>query len=149
MLLMKTSIDLKRTDFVKYRLRVQSTGSFLVHLNGRIIKSNQWWNDEGLQTFDLTEAQAKYFKQGTNVLAFYGSIGIGKGGFFNSVDLMLEGITQEQLADITKQQGAFCTPRDIAISKGKSNQVFHYRGSAYTYSLIGEAFAKALAGMGK
>jgi alpha-galactosidase len=147
MLLMRTSIDLKRSDFVRYRLRIQSTGSFLVYLNGHIIRNFPWWKGDGLRTFDLTEEQSKHFKQGTNVLAFYGNMGIDKGGIYNAVDLMLEGITQEQVDDITTKQAEVCTPRDIAVSRGQSHQVFHYRGSAYTYSLIGEALAKAIAAM--
>jgi Carbohydrate esterase, sialic acid-specific acetylesterase len=149
MLVMKTSFALKSNDFVKYRLRVKSTGSYCIYLNGHIIRNYPWWKSDGFRMFDLTEEQVKLVKQGENVLAFYGNMGNPKSRAFNSVDFTLEGITKEQLDDITKKQAEVCTPRDIALSKGQSNQSFHYMGSAYTYSLIGEAFAKALAEMGK
>lgn len=145
MLLMKTSFELTRTDFVKYRLGIKSTGSYFVYLNGHIIQDYPWWQNDGVRTFGLTDEQAQNLKQGTNVLAFYGNIMDRKGQVFNAVDLTLEGITQEQLDDITKKQREVCTPRDVDLSKGQSNQSYHYMGSAKTYSLIGEALARAIA----
>lgn len=54
---------------------------------------------------------------------------------------MVEAIQKIKLGDAT------VTPRDHELSKGKSDQGYHYLGSAYTYSLIGEALAKAIIGL--
>lgn len=102
MLLMRTSFELKRTDFVKYRVLVKSTGSFLVYLNGRLIANYPWYkNHTSARPFGLSDEQAQHLKQGTNVLAFYGNIGKGlKEDVSNVVDLWLEGITQDPMAGV-------------------------------------------------
>ena len=49
-----------------------------------------------------------------------------------------------QADEIKKRQDAILKPRDRALARGKSNQEYHYLGSAYTYSRIGEAIAKEM-----
>ena len=147
MLLMKTSFMLDRTDISDFRLCIQSTSSFHVYLNGHLVTDYPWWRkDEDIRRFDI---DAACVKQGANELAFYGNILEQRGRTFNVVDLYLEGLPQATADEITKRQNALVTPRDYALSKGKSNQEYHYLGSAYTYSRIGEAMAKAIIELGK
>jgi hypothetical protein len=53
-----------------------------------------------------------------------------------------------RIAELTKQmQDLLYTPAEQAyIAKNRSNQGYHYLGSAKTYSRIGEALAKAIIG---
>jgi hypothetical protein len=146
MLLMKTTFTLERTDIANLRLCIQSTGSFHVYLNGHLVTDYPWWKDESIRRFDI---DAKYVKQGANELAFYGNILNRKGATFNVVDLYLEGLPRAAADEITKRQNALVTPRDRALAKGKSNQEYHYLGSAYTCGQIGEAMAKAMIAMEK
>ena len=141
MLLMKTSFTLERTDISNLRLCIQSTGSFHVYLNGHLVTDYPWWKHENIRKFDI---DATCVKQGANELAFYGNIMEQRGRTFNVVDLYLEGLPQAAADEITKRQNALVTPRDHALSEGRSNQEYHYLGSAYTYSRIGEAMAKAM-----
>jgi len=141
MLLMKTSFALERTDISNLRLCIQSTASFHVYLNGHLVTDYPWWKHENIRRFDIDSTRVK---QGVNELAFYGNILEQRGRTFNVVDLYLEGLPQAAADEITKRQNALVTPRDRALSKGRSNQEYHYLGSAYTYSRIGEAMAKAM-----
>ncbi len=146
MLLMKTSFHIHADDYSDYRLCVSSTRSFHVYLNGQLITSYPWWNDFAMRTYEL---DSKLVKSGTNELAFYGNIEEHKGAFFNSVDLYLQGLAKQDSAELKKQQDAIAPARISALAKGKSNQAFHYLGSAYTYSRVGEALAKAMIGLSK
>jgi hypothetical protein len=89
----------------------------------------------------------KLVKPGVNELAFYGNLEDRKGALFNAVEVYLEGLPKEQADEIKKQQDAIAPERIRELAKGKSNQEFHYLGSAYTYCQIGEAMAKGLIGM--
>lgn len=139
-LLMKTTFTLERDDVSHFRLCLQSAGSFRAYLNGTLIKEYPWWSNTNIRKWDI---DAKLVKQGGNELAFYGNVGKGKGRF-NAVDLYLEGLPRDKAEALKKRQDEIAPPRTRALAKGKSNQRFHYLGSAYTYCLIGEAMAKAL-----
>jgi alpha-galactosidase len=146
-LLMRTSFDFDPADYVEYRLSVMTSGSYNAYLNGHQVDSFVWWQKGlGYRVAHLAAEQARHLKKGRNVLALYTNINISKGReFSNSVDVLLEALTKEGKANLTTVCGEICTPRDRELAKGKSNQSFHYNGSAYTYSRIGEALAKALA----
>jgi arabinoxylan arabinofuranohydrolase len=110
-LLMRTSFALNKSDFVKYRLRLKCTNSFLVYLNGQVIQSYPFGrNHARWQIFHLDEKQAQYLTQGTNVLAFYVNFPDDEGKRVNAVDLVLEGINQEQLDDIRSKEHAEGNP---------------------------------------
>jgi len=141
MLLMKTTFTLERTGVSNVRLCIHSTSSFHVYLNGHLVTDYPWWKDVEVRRFDI---RAEYLKQGINELAFYGNILENRGRLFNAVNLYLEGLSKDKAEKLKKQQDAIATPRDHALSRGKSHQEYHYLGSAYTYSLIGEAMAKAM-----
>jgi hypothetical protein len=57
---------------------------------------------------------------------------------------MIQGLTREGQAHLTKVYDGICSPEEREIAKGVSNQGFHYMGSSKIYSRIGEAFAEAL-----
>jgi len=82
-------------------------------------------------------------------LAFLGNIEEYKGGIFNAVDLYLEALSNEDSAKLKKQQNDAAPPQAHELAKGKSNQEYHYLGSAYTYGLIGEALANGLINLDK
>jgi hypothetical protein len=88
-------------------------------------------------------------KKGTNELAVYGNFIQSKGTSVVTLDAYLEGLPKDTADKIKKEQDALLAPRDRQLIKGKSNAEYHYLGSAYTYSLIGEAMAKALLEMEK
>jgi hypothetical protein len=93
------------------------------------------------------DMDASSLKQGVNELALYGNfIEKEEGNLpkYNIVDTYIEGLPVAAAEEIKKQQEAVAPARDHELAKGKSNQGFHYLGSAYTYSRIGEAFAKAM-----
>ncbi|MDX1681250.1 MAG: sialate O-acetylesterase [Akkermansiaceae bacterium] len=140
-LLMKTQFEIGRDDLSDFRLALQSTRSFLVYLNGELIQNYPWWKDEEMRRLPLDSPP---IKPGINELAFYGNIEEYRGKLFNAVDLHLEALPKERADELRKQQAAIATPRDFALAKGVSNQAYHYLGSAYTYTLIGEAMAKAM-----
>lgn len=141
MLLMKTSFDIDGDDISDFRLRLSSTRSFHVYLNGQLIRSYPWWNNLAMRIYEF---DPKLVKSGTNELAFYGNIQDHKGVLFNEVNLYLEGLSKPDSAELRKQLDAIAPPRFRELAKGKSNQAYHYLGSAYTYSRVGEALAKAM-----
>jgi hypothetical protein len=146
MLLAKTTFTLEGDDISHVRLCIRCTRSFHVYLNGQLIHSYPWWKENEIRTFEIG---AKTVKPGVNELAFYGNIQDHKGVFFNAVDVYLEGLSKAAVAELKKEQDKIAPSRIRELAKGKSNQEFHYQGSAYTYSLIGEAMAKAMIGLGK
>jgi alpha-galactosidase len=146
MLLAKTTFTLEGEDISHFRLCLRSSRSFHVYLNGQLIQSFPWWGDTEIRTFEM---DAKTVKPGVNELAFYGNIQEHKGAFFNAVDVYLEGLSKAAVAELQKEQDNIASPRMRALAKGKSNQDYHYLGSAYTYSRIGEAMAEAMTGLGK
>jgi hypothetical protein len=142
MLLMKTTFTADPAEFSKVRLCFRSTSSFKVYLNGKLIHDYPWWKNDEIRKSEL---DASSLKQGVNELAFYGNI-IEKENSptYNIVDVYVEGLPKAAMEAIRKEQEAVASPRDYELAKGESNQGFHYLGSAYTYSRIGEAFAKAM-----
>jgi hypothetical protein len=147
MLLMKTTFDLDRSDIEHVRLCLRSSGSFRAYVNGNLAKDYPWWSGaHAIRTFDC---EREFVKQGVNELALYGNIAEHKGAFFNAVDLYLEGMPKDKADEIKRQQDEIAPPRIRALAKGKSNQDYHYLGSAYTYSQIGEAMARGILDMQK
>ena len=144
--MMKTSFTLERDDIAKFRLCLRSTRSFNVYLNGERIKQYAYWQGTEIRKWEIDESLVK---KGKNELAFYGNIAEHRGTLFNAVDLYLEGLPKKAADEIRKKQKEIAPPRIRALAKGKSNQAYHYLGSAYTYSLIGEAMAKALISLNK
>lgn len=143
-LVMKTTFNLEREDLAKFRLCLHSTSSFHVYLNGERIHSYPWWKHLVIRKWVI---DAEHVKPGTNELAFYGNNLKRKGQDFNAINLYLEGLPKDALQKITQKQNEIAPPNVHALAKGKSNQAYHYLGSAYTYSLIGEALAKGLIGL--
>ena len=143
MILMKTTFTNDQKDISHLRLCVQSTSAFVAYLNGHPIKKYLWWKSDKIRKFDI---DAKYLKHGENELAFYGNVG-RTATAYNAVDMYLEGLPKDKADTLLAQQAKIATPRDHGLAKGKSNQAYHYLGSAYTYSLIGEALAKAIVEM--
>jgi Carbohydrate esterase, sialic acid-specific acetylesterase len=146
MLLAKTTFTLEGDDTEHFRLCIRSTRSFHVYLNGQLIHSYPWWKEDEIRKFEI---DAKAVKPGVNELAFYGNIQDHKGVFFNAIDVYLEGLSKADTAELKKEQDKIAPSRIRELAKGKSNQEFHYLGSAYTYSLIGEALAKEMSGLEK
>jgi len=104
-LLMRTRFELDPTDYEKVRLSILATGSYHAYLNGHKIQTYVWWNRGGnYQTSPISEAQAKYLKKGTNVLAAYTNVTYNKRDQAkpSTIDLMLEGLTQEGMANMKK-----------------------------------------------
>ena len=72
-----------------------------------------------------------------------------------SIDLMIEGITKEGVANVNrkeyilKQMDKICTRREQKIIAGASNAGFHYLGSGKMMAQIGKAFAEAMLKMEK
>lgn len=145
-LLMKTSFVLDRSDFSHFRLCLRSTSSYRVYLNGHLIREYQWWKDGEMRAYEF---DSNILKQGTNELAFYGDVMERRNVLYNAVDLYIKGLTGKSADEIKKLQDAVATPLDHALAQGKSNQPFHYLGSAYTYSRVGDALAMALIEMQK
>ncbi len=143
MLLMKTTFTIERAEFTDFRLCIHSSGSYRVYLNGQLIKDYPWWSSK--DEIHRGNINAEFVKQGVNELAFYGNIMTNKKvDTFNAVDMYLEGLPKAKGEAIRKQQDGIASARDRELVKGKSNQEFHYLGSAYTYSRIGDAMAKAM-----
>jgi Carbohydrate esterase, sialic acid-specific acetylesterase len=147
MLVMKTTFTCERDDVAFLRLWINATGSYMAYLNGTLIDNYPWVKNSG----DRLRAgliDGTLLKKGANELAVYGNFK-QKGSGVGALDAYLEGLPKDTADKIKKEQDALLAPRDRELIKGKSNAEYHYLGSAYTYSLIGEAMAKALLEMEK
>ena len=146
-LLMRTTFELDTTDYEAVRLSILASSSYHVYLNGHKVYTWVWWKRGGnYRTFVLSEEHAKYLKKGKNVLAAYTNVTYRKSRPNPcTIDLLIEGLTKEGMANLKKVCGEICTPRDLELSKGRCHQGFHYLGSAKTLSQVGEALANAIA----
>ncbi|MDT8389326.1 MAG: sialate O-acetylesterase [Lentisphaeria bacterium] len=144
MLLMRTNFELNPADYEVFRIVIMANQSYNVYLNGHKVATYVWWKKGGsYRAFELTKEQAAFLRNGTNVLAVQANIS-PKDPAANWVNAMLEGMSADDYAKLIKLYDSVCTPEDIETAKGKSNQAYHYLGSAKIYSQIGEAFANAL-----
>jgi len=157
-LLMRTTFEVDRLDYVAYRLCVLARQGFSVYLNGHKIHTYIWWKDEPFYRPIVLETQhAKHLKKGTNVLAAYANVQFDRRTQepHASIDLWIEGITREGQANVSskeyivKQMDTICTRQEQRIIQGASNGGYHYLGSAKIMAQIGKAFAEAMLKMQK
>ncbi len=157
-LLMRTTFRVDKLDWESYRLAILARQGFDIYLNGHKIHTYIWWKDEPFyRPIVLEPRHAKYLKKGVNVLAAYTNVEYDRRTKepHASIDLAIEGITKEGLANISskeyirKQMDKICTRQEQKIIAGASNGGFHYLGSAKIMAQIGKAFAEAMLNMEK
>ena len=157
-LLMRTTFNVDKPDYESCRLVVLARQGFDVYLNGHKINTYIWWKDEPFyRPIVLEPQQVKYLKKGENVLAAYANVEYERRAKepHASIDLAIEGITKEGLANISseeyirKQMDKICTREEQKIIAGASNGGYHYLGSAKIMAQIGKAFAEAMLKMEK
>lgn len=157
-LLMRTTFEVDNLNYDSFRLSILARQGFHVYLNGHKINTYVWWKDEPYyRPVVLTPEHTEHFKKGTNVLAAYANVEYDRRtqAPHASIDLWIEGITQEGQAYINskeyilKQMDKVCTRPDQKIVMGASNGGYHYLGSAKIMAQIGKAFAEALLEMEK
>ncbi|MCF7733116.1 MAG: sialate O-acetylesterase [Akkermansiaceae bacterium] len=157
-LLMRTTFSVDKLNYESYRLAVLARQGFDIYLNGHKIHTYVWWKDEPFyRPIDLEPRFVKYLKKGENVLAAYANVEYDPrtNEPHASIDLAIEGITKEGLANISseefirKQMDKICTREEQQIIAGASNAGFHYLGSAKIMAQIGKACAAAMLEMEK
>jgi hypothetical protein len=145
MLLMKTKFTYDGDEIGCLRLWINSTESYVAYLNGTLISNYPWKKDfKGRLRCRGALIDGALLKQGDNELAIYGNYRKGGTLYVGTLDGYLEGLPKVTTDKIKKAQDDLLSERDRQLVKGKSNQEYHYLGSAYTYSRIGEAMAKAM-----
>ncbi len=149
MLLMRTTITLDPADYEAFRVCIMAKESYNIYLNGEKLFSYVWFQrDYHYRAYYLTAEQAAHLKKGDNVLAVQANIRHhGRGdnrAETNWVNLLFEGITKADHEKLLAFYDTIATAKDFEIASGRSNQDFHYLGSAKIYSRIGEALAIAL-----
>lgn len=145
LLLMKTTFTCD-AEFDILRVWTSFTGSHVVYLNGEVIRNFPWFNKyyEGEPRRSDILIDGKLVKKGVNELAIYGNVSRKNPAKISVLDSYLEGLPRAAADRIKQAQEEFYTERDRKLVKGKSNQAYHYYGSAYTYCQIGEAMAEAV-----
>jgi len=148
-LLMRTTFELDALDYETYRLSILARQGFSVYLNGQKIHTYIWWkNQPYYRAIVLSENETKHLKKGTNVLAAYANVHYDRRTTepFASIDLFIEGITNEGRARFEKSLETVISPEERRIAAGSSNAGYHYMGSAKIMAQIGKAFAEAMHG---
>jgi alpha-galactosidase len=157
-LLMRTTFHVDSLDYESCRLSILARQGFNVYLNGHKIHTYIWWKDEPYYRPIVLEPQhVKHLKKGANVLAAYANVQYDRRTKepHASIDLMIEGITKEGVANVNskeyilKQMDKICTRREQKIIAGASNAGFHYLGSGKMMAQISRAFAEAMLKMEK
>lgn len=150
-LLMRTTFELPTLNYLKYRVCIMAKGSYHLYLNGQKIKTYVWYNGKpAYRAPRLSVDLSKLLKKGTNHLALYTNLTKDRGGkYASSVDVMIEGMTEEGKVRRQKLMDSKCPPEIRKIAAGASNKEYHYMGSAKIYSRIGEAFADAMMQLGR
>ena len=151
-LLMRSTFRLDKLDYETYRLSILARQGFDIYLNGHKIHTYIWWKDEPFyRPIALEPQHVKHLRKGVNVLAAYANVEYDRRTQepHASIDMMIEGITKEGLANINsqeyilKQMDKICTREEQKIIAGASNAGFHYLGSGKIMAQIGKAFAEA------
>ncbi|MBL7039616.1 MAG: hypothetical protein ISR77_13355 [Pirellulaceae bacterium] len=157
-LLMRSTFQLDKLDYEAYRLSILARQGFDIYLNGHKIHTYIWWKDEPFYRPIVLEPQhVKHLRKGVNVLAAYANVEYDRRTQepHASIDMMIEGITKEGLANINsqeytlKQMDKICTRQEQKIIAGASNAGYHYLGSGKIMAQIGKAFAEAILNMEK
>ena len=154
-LLARTTFEVEDLDFERYRLAILARLGYIIYLNGKEINNFYWYHGPYYRTRrkGYTENYGPDnlpLKKGTNVLAIYANAKFQDGSTPPVViDVDIEGLTKKGVKKVEAYEDSIMPRREKIIGLAKSNAPFHYNGSAYTYSLAGEAFANALLDMKK
>ena len=152
-LLMRTTFNIDKLDYIAYRLAALSRQGYHVYLNGYKLQTYIWWKDKPhYMVWNIADNKAKYLKRGKNVLAVYANSEYhGKARApFGVVDMVIEGITKNDLEYVKSHENKLrimdkeCSREEGKIIMGCSNGGYHYLGSGKMLSQIGEAFANAM-----
>ena len=147
-LLMRTTFEVDKLDYVSYRLSVLARQGFHVYLNGHKIHTYIWWKDHPYyRSILLGENETRHLKPGVNVLAAYANDQYSPKSpeRYASIDLAIEGITQADKEMLERKlEAEVLSDADREILKGASNAGYHYLGSAKIMGQIGKAFAEAM-----
>jgi len=157
-LLMRTTFTVEDLNYDAYRLAAFSRQGYHVYLNGQKLQTYIWWKDQPhYMVWEIAGNKAKCLRKGENVLAVYANCEYQRktGEAFGAVDMVIEGITSKDLEYVNSNENKLrlmdkeCTREEGRIIMGCSNGGYHYLGSGKMLSQIGEAFAKAMAGLQK
>jgi alpha-galactosidase len=149
-LLMRTTFEVDNLDYEHFRLAILARLGYIIYLNGKEINNYYWYYGPCYRTRKkgYTEGFGPDnlpLKKGTNLLAIYANATFpGKTSPPVVIDADIEGLTKEGAKEVKAFEESIMPERELIIGLAKSNAGFHYNGSAYTYSLIGEAFANAI-----
>lgn len=97
-MVMRTTFELKDTDYDYVRISALMKQGYRVYLNGHAIHTYIWWkNPPHYQKITLGSAQTRFLKKGTNVLAVYCNVEYVNGEALGQADVFLEGLKEKDL----------------------------------------------------
>jgi hypothetical protein len=146
-LLMRSTFEVDHLDYDSYRLAILARQGFHVYLNGHKIHTYIWWQEKPQYgCIVLTQDQAKFLKNGKNVLAVYANDEYSPESpeHYAALDAWIEGITKADQKKLDRALEEVLSTEDKEALKGASNGGYHYFGSAKIFAQMGKAFAEAL-----